>query len=123
MSVEEVGVRRVDIARLHRYHIGHKLRCWRHGRLEEIDDHAVEALTQRRIPTERLLETDPQSLRRRSMHNNRSGTHDLCKQLAENTDEFVIDKLAAFKPRLLEPLDLLLHNDFKRSCPNEESRC
>ena len=55
MSVEEVGVRRVDIARLHRYHIDHKLRRGCHGRLEEIHNHAVEALTQRRIPTERLL--------------------------------------------------------------------
>jgi hypothetical protein len=57
MSVEEVGVRRVDVARLHRYHIGHKLRCGRHRRLEEIHDYTVEALTQRRIATERLLNT------------------------------------------------------------------
>ena len=55
MSVEEVGVGRVDIARLHRHHIGHKLRCWRHGRLEEVHNYTVETLTQRRIPTERLL--------------------------------------------------------------------
>jgi hypothetical protein len=60
MSVEEVGVRRVDVARLHRYHVGHQLRCWRHGRLEEIHNYAVETLTQRRIPTERLLKY-PQS--------------------------------------------------------------
>ena len=45
MSVEEVGVRRVDITRLHRYHVGHKLRCRCHGRLEEIHNDAVEALT------------------------------------------------------------------------------
>ena len=57
MPVEEVRVRRVDIARLHRYHIGHKLRCRRHGRLEEIHNYAVETLTQRGIPTERLLNT------------------------------------------------------------------
>ena len=55
MSVEKVGVSRVDVTRLHRHHIGHKLRCGRHSSLEEIHDHAVEALTQRRIPTERLL--------------------------------------------------------------------
>ena len=64
MSIEEVGVRRVDIARLHHHHIGHELRCRRHGRLEEIHNYAVETLTQGRIPTERLLNTDPQSLRR-----------------------------------------------------------
>jgi hypothetical protein len=29
----------------------------------------------------------------------------------------------ASKPWLLELLDLPLHNDFKRSCPDEESRC
>ena len=55
MSVEEVGVRRVDIARLHRHHIGHKLRCWSHRRLEEIYNYTVETLTQRRISTESLL--------------------------------------------------------------------
>ena len=55
MSIEEVGVRRVDVARLHRHHIGHKLRCWRHGRLEEVHNYTVETLTQRRISTERLL--------------------------------------------------------------------
>ena len=46
---------RVDVARLHRHHIGHKLRCWRHGLLEEVHNYAVESLTQRRISTERLL--------------------------------------------------------------------
>ena len=122
MSVEEVRVRRVHITRLHRYHIGHELCCRSHGCLEEIHNYAVEALTQRRIPTEGLLNTKPQSLRDR-VHNDRSGTHDLCEKLAENTDEFVVHKLAAFKPRVLESLNLLLHNDFKRSCPNEESRC
>jgi hypothetical protein len=55
MSVEEVGMCRVDIARLHRYHIGHELRCGRHGCLEEIHNYAVKTLTQRGIPTERLL--------------------------------------------------------------------
>ena len=55
MSVEEVWVRRVDIPRLHRHHIGHKLRCWRHGHLEEVHNYIVETLTQRRIQTERLL--------------------------------------------------------------------
>ena len=55
MSIEEIRVRRVDIARLHRYHIGHQLRCRRHGRLKEIHNYAVETLTQGRIPTERLL--------------------------------------------------------------------
>jgi hypothetical protein len=59
MSVEEIRVRHVDIARLHRYHIGHKLRCGRHGRLE-VHNYTVESLTQRRIPTERLLKY-PQS--------------------------------------------------------------
>ena len=55
MSVEKVGVRRVHVARLHRHHIGHKLCCWRHGRLEEVPNYTVETLTQRRIPTERVL--------------------------------------------------------------------
>ena len=55
MSIEEVGVGRVDIARLHCYHIGHMLRCWRHGRLEEVHNYSVETLTQRGIPTECLL--------------------------------------------------------------------
>jgi hypothetical protein len=61
MSVQEVGVRRVDVARLHRYHIGNELRCGRHGRLEEIHNYAVETLTQRRIPTERLLKSSQKS--------------------------------------------------------------
>ena len=44
MSGEKVRVRRAYIARPHRYHIGHKLRCWRHSRLEEVHDHAGETL-------------------------------------------------------------------------------
>ena len=55
MSVEKVGVRRVDVAHLHRHHIRHKLRCWRHRRLEEVHNYTVETLTQRRKPTEHLL--------------------------------------------------------------------
>jgi hypothetical protein len=55
MTIEEVEVRRVDIARLHRYHIGNELHCGRRGGLEIIHNYVVETLTQRRIPTERLL--------------------------------------------------------------------
>ena len=77
MSVEEVGVRRVYVARLHRHHIGHQLRCGRHGCLEEIHDHAVEALTQRRISTERLLEYPQCQNTVRAQRS--SATHDLCK--------------------------------------------
>jgi hypothetical protein len=55
MSVQEVGMCRVDVARLHRYHVGHELRCGRHGRLEEVHNYVVETLTQRRKPMERLL--------------------------------------------------------------------
>ena len=56
MFIKEVRVGRVDAARLHRHRIGHKLRCGRrHGHLGDIHNHAVEALTQRRISTERLL--------------------------------------------------------------------
>ena len=42
MSVEEVRVRRVDVARLHRHHIRPNLRCYRHGRLGEVHNYAVE---------------------------------------------------------------------------------
>ena len=37
MSVEEVRVCRVDVARLHRHHS-----CYRHGRLGEVHNYAVE---------------------------------------------------------------------------------
>ena len=60
MSVEEVRVRRVDVARLHRHHIRPTLRCYRHGHLGEVHNYAVENFTQHRISTERLLKY-PQS--------------------------------------------------------------
>ena len=50
-------------------------------------------------------------------------TYYLREKLAKNADKFIIDELAAFKRRLVKSLDLLLHNDFKRSRPNEERRC
>jgi len=42
--------------------------------------------------------------------------------LAKNADKLIVDELAAFKPRFFESLDLLLHNDFKGSSPDEEGR-
>jgi hypothetical protein len=41
--------------------------------------------------------------------------------LAEDADEFVVHKLAAFKPRLLEPLDLLLHDNFNAAVPTKRA--
>ena len=70
MSVEEVGVRRVYVARLHRHYIGHN-RYGRHDRLEEIHNTAVEALTQRRISTEGLLKY-PQSQKTDRAHNDQA---------------------------------------------------
>ena len=56
MFIKEVRASRVDVAHLHRHHIGHKLRCGRrHGHLGDIHNHAVEVLTQRRKSTERSL--------------------------------------------------------------------
>ena len=70
MSVEEVGVRRVYVARLHRHYIGHN-RYGRHDRLEEIHNTAVEALTQRRISTEGLPKC-PQSQKTDWAHNDQA---------------------------------------------------
>jgi hypothetical protein len=49
-------------------------------------------------------------------------THNLCEQLAKNTDELVIHKLATFQARLLQSLDLLLDNNLESSGTNKERR-
>ena len=49
-------------------------------------------------------------------------THYFREELAKNADKFIIDELAAFKTGLFKSLNLLLHNDFKRSRPNKEGR-
>jgi len=121
VTVEEIRVCRINIASLHRDHIGHKFRCWRHRVLEEIDDDAVEALAQRWIPTECLLMSYKDTFRGQKIHYGQR-TYDLREELAKNADKLIIDELAAFKPRLFESLDLLLHNDFKGSGPDEEGR-
>ena len=54
---------------------------------------------------------------------NNQRTYYFREELAKNADKLIIDELAAFKCRIVKSLDLLLHNDFKRSCPNEEGRC
>lgn len=73
VTVQKVWVRRVHITRLHpnlavntrsprvdcqysRDHIGHQLRRRGHGSLEEVYNYAVEPLSQRGVPPERLLE-------------------------------------------------------------------
>jgi len=63
MAVQEIWMRCVNIASLHCDHVGHKFRCWCHRVLEEIDDDAIEALAQRRIPTECLLTTYERNLK------------------------------------------------------------
>ena len=122
MPIEEIWVCRVDIAGLHCDHIRNELRCRSHRGLEEIDNNTVKALTQRRIPTERLLSTHEARFRGWRIYYNQR-THYFREELAKNADKLIIDELAAFKRRLIKSLDLLLYNDFKRSCPNEEGRC
>ena len=112
---------RVDIAGLHGDHISYKLRCRCHGSLEEIDDDAIEAFTQRRIPTECLLSTPERRFRGwRAYYNQR--THYFREKLTKNADKLIVDELAAFKPRLFKSLDLLLHDDFEGRRSNEEGR-
>ena len=94
-------MRGVDVARLHRDHVGDELRGWGHGRLEEVHDRAIEALAQLRVAAEGL---------------------DLAQELTQNTDELLVDELTALERGILEPLDLLLDDDLERSGANEERR-
>ena len=48
--------------------------------------------------------------------------YNLLEELAENTDEFIIHKLAALQRRVLQPPDLLLHDDLERLRPDEQRR-
>ena len=50
-------------------------------------------------------------------------TYNLAKQLAEDTDKFIVYKLAALQRRIFQSLDLLLDDDFESSCANEQRRC
>jgi hypothetical protein len=52
-----------------------------------------------------------------------SSTHNLGKELPENSDKFVVDKLATFNAGFFNAFDLLLHNDLKRRGTNKERRC
>ncbi len=47
-------------------------------------------------------------------------THYFREELAKNADKLIINELAALKPRFFKSFDLLLHNNFKGSRPNEE---
>ena len=48
--------------------------------------------------------------------------YDLLKELAEDTDELIIHKLAALQRRVLQPPNLLLHDNLERLCPDEQRR-
>ena len=95
-------MRGVDVARLHRDHVGDELRGGGHGGLEEVHDRAVEALAQLRVAAEGLY---------------------LAEELAQNTDELLVDELAALERGILEPLDLLLDDDLKSSRADEDGWC
>jgi hypothetical protein len=64
VAVEEVWVCRVHIAGLHCDHIRHKLRCRSHSGLVKVDNNAVKALAQSRIPAESLLKTHQGAFKR-----------------------------------------------------------
>jgi hypothetical protein len=51
-----------------------------------------------------------------------TATHVLIQQLGEDADELVVDEGATPQRRLLEPLDLLLDDDFERRRPDKECR-
>ena len=120
MTVQEIWMRRVNIASLHCDHVGHKFRCWRHRVLEEIDDDAIEALAQRRISTECLLTTYERNFKTEDKYYQR--TYNFLEELTKNADKLIVDEVATFKPRVFKSLDLLLHNDLKGCSPNEEGR-
>lgn len=65
----------------------------------------------------------PKSLLGDRTHTTSQRTHDFREELAKNADKLIVDELAAFKRRVFEPLDLLLHNNFEGSGPDEEGRC
>ena len=50
-------------------------------------------------------------------------TYNLPQKLAKNTDKLVVHELATFERRVFQPLDLLLDDDFKGGCTNEQSWC
>jgi hypothetical protein len=53
-------------------------------------------------------------------HLRRRRTHNLCQYLGEDSDELIVHQLAALDTRLLESLDLLFDDDFKRLGANEQ---
>jgi hypothetical protein len=69
-----------------------------------------------------MLANDVQMTLEEGAHTNQR-TYDFRKELTKNADELIVDELAAFKRRVFESLDLLLHNDLKGSGPDKKGRC
>ena len=49
-------------------------------------------------------------------------THNLVQDLAQYANQLVVDKLTTLQARILQPLDLLLDDDFEGLGPDEDSR-
>lgn len=49
-------------------------------------------------------------------------TYYLVQDLAQYADQLVVDELATLQTRVLQPLNLLLDDDFEGLCPDEDSR-
>ena len=49
-------------------------------------------------------------------------THNLAKQLSQDSDQLVVHQLATLQRRIFEAFDLLLHDDLKRGRADEQCR-
>lgn len=54
LTTDKVGMRGIDVARLHVNKIFHELVCWVHGLLEEVDNDKMELFLELRISSEKL---------------------------------------------------------------------
>ena len=100
MAVQEVGMSRVDIARLHRHQILDQLVGRIERLLEEHDDDVVEFLFELRVPTEELF----------------------VQQLSEDAHQLVVDERDALQAGILEPLDLMLDDQLKGGGADKQGR-
>jgi hypothetical protein len=110
------------ISQYSRNHIRHQLRRRGHCSLEEVYNNAIEPLSQCGVPPERLLDvTGEKSAPHTSQKDMR--THNLAKQLSQDSDQLVVHQLATFQRGIFEAFDLLLHDDLKRGRADEQCRC
>ena len=116
VTIDKVRMSRVDIACFHRYQIADKLVGRLHRFLEEGDNHLVELFLEARVPPKELAAGQFQRPEARG----RGRTYLFLQQLRQYPDQLVVDQAGTLQTRILQPLDLLLHDELERGGADEQ---